>query len=142
MEAVVEVATRELEEWGFGVYEDRVWRFLKMSTKRLLLSVLLTLALPVATLANGFSGAVTVHRIHIEGNSFAYVEFNAAGANPDSCGTSGQAMVRNGDPYYTSTLAFLMEMYAIGGTMNFYYLGCQATPWGYTMPVIWSAESL
>jgi hypothetical protein len=108
--------------------------------KKVLCLGVLLMSFPAASFAAGFSGVVSIKTVHIEGNNFAMVIFPSAGANPDSCGNSTEAMVEFSDTYYQSTLAVFTEAYVTGSAVQFYYVGCAATPWGYTIPHIWSVD--
>jgi hypothetical protein len=108
--------------------------------KRLLYLAALLTSFPALGLANGFSGVVGIKTVHIEGNGFAMVILTSPAANPDSCGNSSEAMVRDSDAWYQSTLSLLMEAYALNAGVQFYFTGCEQTPWGYSIPIIWSTD--
>ena len=102
--------------------------------------VALLLAAPTISNAAGFSGARQVKIVHIEGNSFAVVVPVTTFDNPDGCGASSSVMIRTSDPWYKDILAASLLSYAVGGTMNFYVSGCAATPWGFTLRIVYSTD--
>ena len=102
--------------------------------------VALSLVTPTISNAAGFSGSRQVKIVHIEGSSFAVVVPMTTFDNPDGCGASSSVMIRTADPWYKDILAAALLSYAVGGTMNFYVSGCAATPWGFTLPIVYSTD--
>jgi hypothetical protein len=96
---------------------------------------------PLTSWAAGFSGVSTIKTIHIEGTAFvSVIPTSGAFSNPDSCGSSSIVMVQSSVSYYQNMLALLAEAYASGTNVQFYLNGCASTPWGYTVPIVWSMD--
>jgi hypothetical protein len=95
---------------------------------------------PAITWGAGLSGVTTIKTLHIESSYFAWVVPPAPFSNPDACGSSQGALLLTSNGGYQEILVLLMEAYAIGANVQFYFSGCATTPWGFTAPVIYSMD--
>ena len=102
-------------------------------------SFMLIMGLPLVAWGAGDSGARSIQSVHIEGTGFANVASSGtAFANPDGCGASTNVILQASDSQYNQNLATILTAAATGKQVEFWLVGCTNTPWGATMPVIYS----
>lgn len=95
---------------------------------------------PLVAFGAGSVGTTAIKTVDVEGYLGFVAIFGSFANNPDSCGSSSLVIVRKTDAWYTDTYALTVASLASGTPMNFYVSGCYATPWGYTAPIVQSAQ--
>lgn len=92
--------------------------------------------LPAPALAHGSAGPPqTITQVVVEGNRI-FVYAPVAYYNPDSCSTSGYAVIDAttvGQPDWVA--ATILSAFNAGKKMTFYFQGCVATNWDASAPV-------
>jgi hypothetical protein len=104
------------------------------------LVAMMSILLPAVTLAAGSSGPRGLRTVHIEAAWFVMVTGTTPFLNPDLCGSADGVLIRKEDAWYTDTLAAVMTAKAAGLPVQFWVSGCANTPWGYSMPVVYSVS--
>lgn len=96
------------------------------------------LTIASVALAAGNSGARSIAAISVEAGYFAMVYGTTAFDNPDACGNSTMAMLPASNAGYKEMLAVALSAFAAEKNVSFWLNGCVATPWGFTVPQIYS----
>ena len=115
------------------------WRYRTAALRTMLSAAALLLSQTVA-MANGDSGFQQIAYVHVEGAYFVTVTSVAAFSNPDGCGNSTMVMLQSSAGGYSSIFASVLAAQAAGKAIEFWLTGCAATPWGYTVPVVYSVS--
>lgn len=93
--------------------------------------------MPAAAFSYGSSGTRTIKGFMVAYNWYSIIYSGASNfSNPDGCGNSSMVMVRQSDAWYKDTFAAVMMAQASGQSVVFWLSGCEATSWGYTVPVV------
>jgi len=88
--------------------------------------------------AGGGSGFRNISSIKIEGSSFIMIHATSAWSNPDGCSKSDQAMVLMSDNARQEKLSLAISAYMSGKKIGFWLSGCSQTPWGYSVPNVYT----
>jgi hypothetical protein len=88
--------------------------------------------------ASGDSGWRNIINVKIEGKNFVAVYSDNPWLNPDSCGKSNLAIVPLTDEAYREKLSVALSAFMGGKRLALWLTGCQQSPWGYTVPVIYT----
>ena len=96
----------------------------------------LTMHMPGAALAAGSGGPPqTLTQVIVEGNRI-FVYSPVAFANPDSCSTSGYAVIDSTTLQQPDWVAStILSAFNAGKKMAFYFQGCVATNWNPSVPL-------
>jgi len=100
--------------------------------------MLLIVAIPCLVSAAGNSGWRNIKNVRIESASFIAIYPTSDFDNPDNCGKSTMAMIPFSDISKEAKLSVALAAYMGGKRVQTYMMGCESTPWGYTVPVVYN----
>lgn len=114
-------------------------RWATSALAKIVLTVSASVVVPVA-FASGWSGTQYPATVDIEGGAefIAYPPSGSNFNNPDACGQSNVVILESTDSGYQQELAALLAAQAEGAKVQFWLSGCVNSPWGYTVPHIYS----
>jgi hypothetical protein len=91
------------------------------------------------TYADGPTGARSLQTVQVLADQFVYVSSSSgAFSNPDVCGNSEGVIIRRTDVWFKEAVSALMLAKASNLRVQFWVTGCGWTPWGYTLPIVYS----
>ncbi len=93
-----------------------------------------------AAYASGDSGYQSIAYVHVEAGWFVTIGGVAAFNNPDGCGNATMVWLEQSGAGYSSIFAQVLAAQASGKQMSFWLNGCTATPWGFTVPLVYSSN--
>ncbi|TRY33417.1 hypothetical protein [Aliiglaciecola sp. M165] len=88
--------------------------------------------------ANGSSGWRGIKHIKAEGTMATLIYPDTAFLNPDNCGRSDFALINFTDPAKQDKVSIALAAFMGGKKINSWFAGCQDTPWGYSVPVMYN----
>ena len=105
-----------------------------------LLALLFNQLVSSQVMANGDSGERTISSIKVEANDFIAIKANADWDNPDQCGRSHMVYLSPEEALYKDKLSLIIAAQMSGKPMSFWLTGCVDTPWGFSIPRVYSAN--
>lgn len=125
----------DIEKWGKGMRNmSGCYRWRPLHS----LLVGCTVLLSATASGAGPSGIREINSVHIEGGDFVSVEPTVPFDNPDGCGSSTRAFFMASAPGYREKLSLALSAQATGQKINGWLNGCVNTPWGYSVPALFS----
>ena len=88
--------------------------------------------------ADGTAGERELKKVRVVNGDIITIEAVEGFQNPDNCGSSSFAVIRQDDPGADRKLSLALSAFMGGKKVGAYFTGCVDTVWGHTAPLLYT----